>query len=356
MRVLSVDGGGIRGIIPARILVEIEHRTGRSCAELFDFMVGTSTGGILTLGLTAPGPSGAPRYSASDLLTIYAGRGSEIFPGGGKPTWQQRIFGPLGARGLFKKENYLGPAQRLGAIAGGNPRYAGNARYFPDGLERVLAEFFGDTQLGEALRPVVVVSYDVKSSSPVFFDSRDTSAGGAASLLMRDIARATSAGPTFFPPKRLVMNGRELILVDGGVAANNPAMVVYANALQASGSAGDVILVSLGTGTSPASRPADVTLESVSSRSWLKVASGVMGMVFDGTSDAQDQMLRGLLDSPGAAPHYWRLQTEVQGCNVAMDDASSENIACLGQAAERLIEQKHAEIEAVCASVDVPRR
>src|SRR5439155_5934823 len=139
---------------------------------------------------------------ASDLLSIYAERGLQIFPGGGKPMLKQRIFGPLGVRGVLRRQNYRDPAQRLGALFGGNPAYSGNARYFPDGLERVLADFFGDVRLVEALKPVFVVSYDLKSSSPVVFEGRDTPENPFASLMMRDVARATSAGPTFIPPKQ----------------------------------------------------------------------------------------------------------------------------------------------------------
>ena len=75
------DGGGIRGIIPAITLAEIENQTGCSIAKSFDLIVGTSTGGILALGLSKQGNSGMQEeYSAQDLAGIYADRGKEIFP------------------------------------------------------------------------------------------------------------------------------------------------------------------------------------------------------------------------------------------------------------------------------------
>ena len=77
IRVLAIDGGGIRGIIPARVLVEIEKLTRRSIAELFDLIVGTSTGGILALGLTTPGSDG-PAFSAAQLLDLYLNYGEII--------------------------------------------------------------------------------------------------------------------------------------------------------------------------------------------------------------------------------------------------------------------------------------
>lgn len=79
-RILSIDGGGIRGIIPATVLSEIEDRTGKSTAKNFDLIAGTSTGGILALGLSKHGNGGRQeQYSARDLAAIYADRGQEIF-------------------------------------------------------------------------------------------------------------------------------------------------------------------------------------------------------------------------------------------------------------------------------------
>jgi patatin-like phospholipase/acyl hydrolase len=82
--ILSIDGGGIRGIIPAMLLCEIEKRTGKPISELFDYVAGTSTGGILALGLNAPseGDPHKPRYSAKDLLEVYEKHGNEIFSPG----------------------------------------------------------------------------------------------------------------------------------------------------------------------------------------------------------------------------------------------------------------------------------
>src|SRR5207248_4922041 len=78
-KILSVDGGGIRGIIAAQILVAIEDRTGQPICELFDFLAGTSTGGIIVLGLTKPGPLGQPDKSARDILGLYETSGGTIF-------------------------------------------------------------------------------------------------------------------------------------------------------------------------------------------------------------------------------------------------------------------------------------
>src|SRR5215216_5033946 len=85
-KVLSIDGGGIRGIIPAMVLAEIERRTGKRIAEMFDRIAGTSTGGILALGLTKPGQDGGPEYSAKKLIELYETEGGKIFS---IPVWHR---------------------------------------------------------------------------------------------------------------------------------------------------------------------------------------------------------------------------------------------------------------------------
>src|ERR1700754_2691236 len=79
VKVLCIDGGGIRGLIPALVLAEIERRTDRRIAEMVDFVAGTSTGGILACALTRPDPDGRPLFSAEELAGIYVEEGPRIF-------------------------------------------------------------------------------------------------------------------------------------------------------------------------------------------------------------------------------------------------------------------------------------
>src|SRR3954464_8358528 len=79
VRILAIDGGGMRGLIPAVVLAEIERRSGRRTAELFDLIAGTWTGGVLPCGLTRPGEGGAPAFAAADLIGFYKSEGPEVF-------------------------------------------------------------------------------------------------------------------------------------------------------------------------------------------------------------------------------------------------------------------------------------
>ena len=210
--ILSIDGGGIRGIIPAILLAEMEKVTGKKIYELFDFFAGTSTGGILTLLLNKPNP-----LAASDLIELYGGIDGK------------RIF----KKNCFTLLNYIfkGP------------------KYDKKGIESVLSEKLGDTLLKDTLKPVLITSYETECRNATFFSNYDCR---YKDLFLKEAARATSAAPTYFEPLNIQYKGT---FIDGGVAANNPAMCAYVEVLKLLKREGidpdskKIIVVSLGTGT-----------------------------------------------------------------------------------------------------------
>jgi patatin-like phospholipase/acyl hydrolase len=313
VRVLSIDGGGIRGVIPAAVLSEIERRTERSVPELFDLVAGTSTGGIIALGLTAPGEGGAPRWRAADLLELYRREGGEIFS---RSVWQR----------IRTVEGVL------------------DEKYPADGLEAALLRYFGDARLRDALKPVLVTSYELELRKPFFFRSRRAAADPRYDYLMREAARATSAAPTYFEPPQLVneADGKRYALVDGGVFANNPAMCAYAEILTEDRAA-DVMMVSLGTGE--LNRP--YHYEDAKDWGLLEWAQRIFDVVLDGVSDTTNYELAQLL---GPERHA-RLQIELIGAKDDLDDASPENIANLERKARELIDANGAELDRVCAAL-----
>ncbi len=78
-RLLSIDGGGIRGILPAMVLTDLDRRTNRPIIDLFDMIVGTSTGGLIALALACPGEGGRPRHTARDVIRLYEMQGRRVF-------------------------------------------------------------------------------------------------------------------------------------------------------------------------------------------------------------------------------------------------------------------------------------
>ncbi|HUA20564.1 MAG TPA: patatin-like phospholipase family protein [Bryobacteraceae bacterium] len=316
IKILSIDGGGIRGIIPAVLLAEIEERTGRPIAELFDLVAGTSTGGILALGLTIPKARGAPLYTAQNLVQLYEREGG-------------RIFARSWLRTLFTCDSLTWK------------------KYASTGIEQVLLEYFGDSRLRDAVTDVLVTSYEVERRFPFFFKSSNARQRLDYDFPAREVARATSAAPTYFEPMKLLTgtNSDHYTLIDGGVFANNPAACALVEARTTFPGAGAYLVVSLGTGTLMRNLPLAVA------KYWGSVrwAKPLIDIVFDGVSSTVDYQLRELVpDSPNPGKLYYRFQVQLNGHDALLDNASAENITALKNLAYDLIERESEDIDSVC--------
>jgi predicted acylesterase/phospholipase RssA len=291
MRLLSIDGGGIRGLIPALVLAEIERRTERRIADLVDMIAGTSTGGILACALGKPDP-----LPAAEIASLYVEEGPRIFD-----------------RSLLKQITSLG-----GYL---------DERYSDKGLVRALERYLGDTPMTAATVPLLLTAYDTEARAIHLLRSEGEHSGAS----MVDAAHATSAAPTYFEPVRL--DGATLI--DGGVFAVNPSLVAYAELR------GKLdLLLSLGTGEH--TRP--LPYEKVKDWGQLEWARPVLDVVFDGGQDAVDMQLRALL-----ADGYVRLQIQLEKASDDLDDASADNLGRLRDEAEALIARETRAIDDVCA-------
>jgi len=311
MKVLSIDGGGIRGLIPALVLAEIERRTGRPTAELFDLIAGTSTGGILACGLTRPGPDGRPLHSAEELAELYRTEGPKIFD-----------------RSLIK---------RITSVDG-----LLDERYDDRGLNRALATYLGETRLREALTDLLITAYDIHGRFAFFFRSARARTDAEYDFSMAEAARATAAAPSYFEPVEVTdaAGARTYPLIDGGVFAVNPAMCAYADVVAAG--ADISVLAALGTGShTKAFEFGDV-------KGWgqLEWARPVLDMVFDGVADTVDFEAATLTRG-----RYRRLQAELRYASDALDDAGEANLRRLEGDAERLIAERSQDIEALCEEV-----
>lgn len=196
-RILSIDGGGIRGILPAALLTEFEihHLGGRSAGAYFDMIAGTSTGGIIALGLSIG-------MKASEILKLYLDHGEEIFP-------------PI--RPPFKR--LKSGLRFLHSIT----RY----QYERQPLERELRVLFGDRQLGEARTRLCIPAFDGFTEVHIFKTPHHPDFKLDWREDMVTAALATSAAPTFFS----VYKNGDRRFADGGVWANNPVMVALVDAL-----------------------------------------------------------------------------------------------------------------------------
>jgi patatin-like phospholipase/acyl hydrolase len=305
MNVLSVDGGGIRGLIPAMVLADLEERTGKHTAELFDLIAGTSTGGIIALALTVPGPEGRPRWTANDLVDLYLTEGPRIF---------HHSIGKMLESGLGLLDE----------------------KYDAKPLEQALKTYLGDATISEAVTDVLVTSYDLEHRKPFFFKTDKAKQTPQHDWAMHEAARATAAAPTYFEPEKLTGEGQTFALCDGGVFAANPAMCAYAEARRRHPQA-EIRLVSLGTGqlTKP------LHYEDVKGWGLIEWARPLFDVVFDGVSDATEYQLEQLLPE---ADHT-RFQIELVGASDSLDNASEPNLEGLQDLAGKLIRDRASDLE-----------
>jgi|SRR5476651_659743 patatin-like phospholipase/acyl hydrolase len=298
--VLAIDGGGIRGAIPAAFLNRLEQETGRSAADLFDYIAGTSTGGILALGLGLNRPDRQKPYSAADLLSLYLNEGSRIF-----------------SRGLlhriFALDNLKGP------------------KYPEDGVDEVLKKYFAGTHLSDARTNLLVTSYEIERRCPFFFRSWQAQAAKTHDFDGWQVARSTSAAPTYFPPFRAqAADGATYSLIDGGVYANNPALCAWVEARDRHPDA-EIVTVSLGTGN----ESKKVSYDDAKNWGLVGWAPHLIDIIFDGVSDTVDVELDEMLNTGGKQNHY-RFQTEIQGGQQDLDNTDQVNVKSLQNLGEQL--------------------
>jgi patatin-like phospholipase/acyl hydrolase len=302
------------------ILQAIEQRTQRAIGDLFDMLAGTSTGGIIALGLTKPGAGGRPDKSAADIVSLYETQGTNIFP--------------RNLREVLHLEAFAGP------------------KYPSDGVDVTLQRYFGNVRLKDALKPVLVPSYDIEKQTPIFFKSERARRAADSDFPMHQVARATSAAPTYFPPEKIDTADpvQYYALIDGGVIANNPAMCAYAEAIKMGHP--DVLMVSIGTGElrHPIKYP--------DAMRWgqLEWAQPIINIALQGSSETVDYELQQLLTVDGDQQTYFRFQLGLTADATEMDDATQANIKHLMDLTSEYLDNADtkAALDKVCHALETP--
>lgn len=304
VKILSIDGGGVRGVIPARVMQELEKRANKPLSELFDFFVGTSTGGILALGATAPDAQGKPLYTAEQGVRFFFDYGHRLFP----THWW------LGLRQLW------------------------TYKYSSQPLKQLLAERFHDLKLGQALKPTIITTYATNLARPKVFKSWDPY---DSQQLMREVARATAAAPTFFEPVVLQNRHYQVTLVDGGVFANNPAMCGLSGAHKQNANLDleDFFVVSLGAGETEYGF-AKRRITHWGAIQWM-MELRILHMFIDGSIDAVSYQLNELL----LDGHFYRIQTHLSDALSPMDD--SRNIPALLKVGDALVKEQSTTLDKI---------
>ena len=314
--ILAIDGGGVRGIIPARILQEIELRTGKPIYKMIDLISGNSTGGIICLGLVKPpSVSNFGPYSATELVNLYKHNSKNIFSK--SVFWQIKT-----GKGIL------------------------GAQYDRNSLDKLLDRYFQDSKFSNALRPAFVFSYSLDKREAHIWSSIVARTSDDHDFYMRDIAGATSAAPTYFTPKKFqnVKRSKNFVEVDGGIYTNNPTILTLANTIRdfPKLKSSDIILISLGTGkTSPSSSFSN--LKSTGTWGWVVDANliDIMLNLNEEITEWESNMLR--------LNKFYRLQVTIDEQQQPMDNVSEKNIDSLLKTTENYIKENTKTIDEICS-------
>ncbi|MGY0646178.1 MAG: CBASS cGAMP-activated phospholipase [Paraglaciecola chathamensis] len=214
-KILSIDGGGIRGVYPAHILKCFEEKLRINLLESFDMIAGTSTGSIIAAGV-------ASDIRATEMVNMYKVHGAEI----------------------FKKKKSKIPFKKLRNIV--QPLL--ESVYDSGSLSEVINGVFDDITLGQLAKPLILPATDIGNGGVHIFKSAyDPTFIRDRSVKVSDAVLASCSAPTFFDPHKV----DEYLLSDGGLWANNPALVAVIDAQKRLGiNYDDIRVLSIGTGYS----------------------------------------------------------------------------------------------------------
>ncbi|XP_052195782.1 patatin-like protein 2 [Diospyros lotus] len=330
---LSIDGGGIRGIIPATLLAFLESKlqeldgADARIADYFDVIAGTSTGGLVTTMLTAPDRDNRPIYAAKDIKAFYFEHCPKIFP--------------------------------QDSVSSSGPKYDG--KY----LRSLVHNLLGNITIKQTLTDAVIPTFDIKDLQPVIFSNADGKDSVFKNALLSDICLGTSAAPTYLPAhyfetKDAHGNTRSFDLIDGGVAANNPTLLAMTHISReiARGrfkfvdvkpmDCNNMLVLSLGTGG--AKKEAKYSAQEASKWSlvdWIykNGSTPLLDAYGDASFDMVDIHVSTLFQALRAHKNYLRIQDDtLTGAASSVDIATEENLQNLAEIGGELLKKPVARV------------
>lgn len=308
-KILSLDGGGIRGVMAARILQEIEQqiqeRKGQSLQEYFDLVAGTSTGSLIAGALIAG-------MDSNQIINLYKNETLEIFPY--QTRWSTKRL-PL----IFK----YGPSA---------PKFSN------EGLINVMKKYLIKNQvpikIKDVIKPhILIVAYDMYLDEPCFFINHYPR--WYSDIPLWEICVSSASAPTYFPPYELKNKGKSCPHIDGGVAANNPTLPAIAYGIKLGHKLEEISVLSIGTGENTTSYQFQEIVEWGLSEWAVRLFSVLMNAQAR-TDYLVSEQITGISNAKG----FLRLQFKLTGVSQAIDDARPENIQQLIQASESFLNQQ----------------
>lgn len=324
-KILSVDGGGIRGIIPAKILSELENldqlrhnNTNLRLTDRFDLFAGTSTGGLLTSLYLLPDKEDKTkaRYTAQEVFEFYKEFGPKIF----RLTPLQII---KSGGGLFR------------------------SRYDENVLYEFAKKLMGETYVSEVLKDCLITSYDMSSRKALLFSRYSCGKyGDGADYKMYDIARSTSAAPTYFAPSYIkAKDDTSRHLVDGGIYANNPSMCAIVESMKLWPEEPFEKLMMVSAGTGKVEKP--YFYEQTRRFGYLGWLVPIIDILMSSVSETVDYQTRQIFALSNNSHSYFRIEPLLTGCDTRMDKASKKNMVALETAAQSYLDHNFHVLESI---------
>ncbi|MBK1732769.1 patatin-like phospholipase family protein [Thiococcus pfennigii] len=279
--ILTIDGGGVRGIVPLVWLQRLERHLGGTIHAHTDLVAGTSVGAIIGCAL-------ASGLTAQEIHGMWVSAAHTAFA---------------------RPANLRDHARRLANLAGAAPKYEDG------GLVQMLKTVFGDLRMGNLKRPTLALAYQPQSLCVQVFSSLKEE---HQDLPVWEVCRASAAAPLFFSPHQMVIDksGKPVPLIDGGVTANNPVIVALSEALgreaRRASALDNVIVMSFGTGQ-------PVEGYRGTPRTIFGHTSVITQALVVGATGTDELTARTMLPSR----NYWRFQVTLPERLAAMDAAEN---------------------------------
>lgn len=312
IKILAIDGGGVRGIIPCVFLDHLrkelnKHGNHTPYYKLFHVMAGTSTGSLISLLLTKPPEVLTDEERLSRLLYMYTHDIKEIFP---KPKSEFS----QGIKQIFR------------------PKYNGKK------LKSLLRKTLKNYTLEDALTKLLIPAYDMCSMEPYLFRHGNASTS-SMNFFLRDVGLASTAAPTYLPAANIksLTNGQSFCFVDGGIFCNDPSLCAYSFAKKTFSHGKKYLIVSLGTGKQPISYNCD-KVKKWGALGWINPLNHVPLVTAYMNSQVESEDL--ILDNMSDVVVY-RFQVSLNDISSELDDATAKNMDHLkGKAAALILSNK----------------
>lgn len=319
--VLAIDGGGIRGIVPATILDYIEKKIQEiqkdpriRLANLVDLVAGTSTGSIVGSLMLVPSGTDpkSPRYTFDQIIEMYIEMGGDVFE---KHFWHRvktlwGLFGPV---------------------------------YPASNIEPKLLQMLDHYQLKDLIKPCLFTAYDIDRRRADIFTNCDK-LRKYEHYYVKDVIRGSTSIPAYFPPAYFQEGSTINTLVDGGVFANNPSLVAYVEASKCLFETDDpknldpnkIVVISLGTGASKRKQYPYAKSKKWGMANWV---FPILDVMLSGISDVTHYEMQKLFEGAKRADNYKRINPPLEYSTAPSIDASKENITNLIKDANVYIEE-----------------